>query len=85
METSRYYYEAPARAFLWAESDGVGFYRITLLCPESGCSGRAATSIIANSDTLIIETDEPIRCEGYDAPQCRLTEITKEIEENGQP
>ena len=86
MGTSRYYYEAPAEAFLYAESDNVGLYRVTLSCPEASWCGSAiaAISIIANADTLIIETNEPIRCEGYGATHCRLTEITKEIED-GQP
>ena len=84
MPNDRYYYEAPAEAFIMAEREGDGTYRVVFDCTSNCTTVHGVHTLIANEGTIVIELTEPLVCDGK-CDHCEILEITKEIEENGQP
>jgi hypothetical protein len=81
MESSRYYYEAPAEAFVANTREDDGGYTVKM----RGCTIYGALSVITSRDSIVLELDRPMAdCYECGLPECGMVEITKEIEDNGQ-
>ena len=89
MESSRYYYEMPAAMlktlFHWQDD---GYFTAELdCCREKGTLKQEKITAIAGTiETIVLGMDHPMAClETCPHPHCAMREITKEVEENGQP